>query len=170
MRAPEWLRRGGLDGLYLLAAAVTVVQLPVETLLGAAAIGFGLVVLLGDWAELRVSLPVRRRWSALLALATVPMLGLWVGLIAVAETDLQLYFALAGGVFFLQAGRDVLVFERGPIELLRRGYPNLVGVCLVCSMLADPLIQFRVTLLALVAGTFVVRKAFVWRGLLGGED
>lgn len=164
MREGSWARL--LDAGYGVACLLAVVLAAVETLLGVALVGFGVVVLVVDWVELRVTLPDRQRSLLVLGLLTAPMLALWGWLVLVAETDLQVYFTLAGGVFFLQANREVVVFGLGPIELLRQGYPNLIGVCLVCSMLADPLIQFRSVLLALVAGTFVVRKAFVWNGLV----
>jgi hypothetical protein len=165
MDLPGWLRTYALDAAYLGVGMAAVLSSPAETLLGIATVGFAVVVLAADWVELRVRLSDRKQTGIVLALATLSILAVWTALPVVADSNLRLYFALAGGVFFLQAGREVATFGRGPIELLRHGYPNLIGVCLVCSALADPLIKFRSTLLALVAFTFVVRKAFVWNGL-----
>jgi len=162
---PGWLRTYGLDAAYLGVGLAAVFSSPVETLLGAATVGFAVAVLATDWVELRVRRSDHERTGVVLALATLPMLAVWAALPVVADSNLSLYFALAGGVFFLQAGREVATFDLTPIELLRHGYPNLIGVCLVCSALADPLIQFRATLVGLVAFTFVVRKTFVWNGL-----
>lgn len=168
MSVATWLRTYGLDAAYLGVGLAALVRSPAATPLGVGAVGFAALLLVADWAELRVRLAEAQRASAALAVGTVATLSVWAGLPVVADADLQLYFALAGGVFFVQAGRDVALFGHTPIELLRSGYPNLVGVCLVCAALADPLIQFRVALFGIVAGTFLVRKAFVWRGLFEG--
>jgi hypothetical protein len=130
---------------------------------------FALVVVLVDWVETR-DLLVRgvetRQEHALLAGLTLPILGLWYGLAVQPASALALYFALLAGVFFLQAVRDAIVLGLSPVELLSRGYPNLVAVYIVCSAATDAVDQFQSTLLVVGVLIYLVRKWFRWGGAI----
>lgn len=121
-------------------------------------VGFAVTIGVVDWLE------VRRRGRSentrLLAI-TVLCLATLLGCVTVPETKLALYFIGLGAVFFLQAIRHVLVYNPNPIVLFRHGYPSLVGISIVCSALADGVIQFRRVLIILLAATFLFRKLYV---------
>jgi hypothetical protein len=160
---------GPLDVLYLvvLGAALAQRQPAHRLTLGMAL--FALAVGLVDWAETRdlVSRSVETgQGHALLVGLTLPILGLWYGLAVQPADALPLYFALLAGFFFLQAVRDAVVLTLSPVELLSRGYPNLVAVYIVFSAAADAVDQFQVALVVVGFLLYLVRKWFRWGGVI----
>jgi drug/metabolite transporter superfamily protein YnfA len=118
--------------------------------------GFAVTIGLVDWLECR-----QREQSARLLGSTAVVLAVLLCALAVPEQRLGTYFAVLGGAFFLQAVRHVLVFEPNPVRVFRRGYPSLVGLSIVCSALADGLVQFRWVLVGFLGAAFLFRKLYV---------
>jgi hypothetical protein len=120
-------------------------------------VGFVAAIGVTDWIESR-----RRGKLHAPQMVTVTALSLLIlfGCLTVPETRLAVYFAGLSAVFLLQAIRHVLVYEPNPAVLFRQGYPSLVGLSIVCSALADGLVQFRRTLLVLLAAVFLFRKLY----------
>lgn len=129
-------------------------------LLALAVVGF-------DWVEARVLFARMRetRHNRAVAVAlTVGLLAVWVALVTRVPERLPLYFALLASVFVLQAIRDVVVLDLTPVDLLTRGYVNLVAVYLVLGAAAETVAQFELALVAIATLVFAVRKSFRWTG------
>ncbi|WP_336325459.1 hypothetical protein [Halovenus sp. HT40] len=120
--------------------------------------GFVLTIGLVDWVESR-----QREASQTLPLLAITAIvhAVLLACLALPESRMAAYFGGLSAVFFLQAIRDVLVYEPNPIALFRHGYPSLVGMSIVCSALADGLVQFRRTLIVLLGVAFLFRKLYV---------
>lgn len=160
---------GPLDLLYLVVLGAAILQRQPSHRLTLGMALFALVVALVDWAETRDLLSrgvEARREQALLVGLTLPILGLWYGLAVQPVGALPLYFALLAGFFFLQAVRDALALDLSPIELLSRGYPNLVAVYIVFSAAADAVDQFQGALVVVGFLIYLVRKWFRWGGAI----
>lgn len=132
-----------------------------------AMVSFALLVVLVDWVETR-RLAARngdRRRASLLTLAlTAPIVVTWSALVTRPSSALGTYFALLAAFFFLQAVRDAAVTGLSPIELLVRGYANLVAVYLVFGAAADAVDRFQVALVLVGVLVYLVRKGFRWSG------
>jgi len=158
---------GPTDLLYgaVTAGAIAVVR-PAGRLHFAMA-SFALLVVLVDWAETRrlAVTSVDRRHGYLLTLAlTVPIVGTWLLLATRPSAALGAYFALLAAFFFLQAVRDAAVTGLSPIQLLVRGYANLVAVYLVFGAAADAVDRFPIALVILGVFVYLGRKSFRWGG------
>jgi len=126
---------------------------------------FALLVGLVDWAETRDLLSreslSRREYAAVLGL-TGPVLACLFAVAVQPAAALPLYFGLLAGLFFLQAVRDALALGLSPLELLSRGYPNLVAVFIVLSAAADAVNQYRGVLVLIAVLVYLARKWFRW--------
>jgi hypothetical protein len=96
----------------------------------------------------------------------VPIAGTWYALATRPPAALGAYFGLLAAFFFLQAVRDAVVTGLSPIQLLVRGYANLVAVYLVFGAAADAVDRFRITLVLVGVLVYLVRKGFRWSGAL----
>lgn len=123
-----------------------------------AMVGFVVTVGVVDWIESRQRDPSHT--LRLLAITAI-VLAVLLACLRLPESRMAAYFGGLSTVFFLQAIRDVLVYEPNPIVLFRHGYPSLVGISIVCSALADGLVQFRRALIVLLAAVFFFRKLYV---------
>lgn len=164
------LRSGGVgptDLLYLVVLGVALVQRQPSHSVTLGMTLFVLVVGLVDWLETRTLLarsPESRRSDAVVVGLTVPILGVWYATAVQPPNALVLYFGLCAVFFFLQAVRDAFVLSLSPIELLSRGYPNLVAVFIILSAAADAIDQFQIALLVVAFLVYLVRKWFRWGG------
>lgn len=162
--------RYGVGPADLLYGAVTVSALAVVRPAGRlhlAMAAFALLVVVVDWAETRrlLARSVDRRPAYLLTLAlAVPIAGTWYALATRPPAALATYFALLAAFFFLQAVRDAAVTGLSPIQLLVRGYANLVAVFLVFGAAVDAVDRFRVALVVFGVAVYLVRKWFRWSG------
>jgi hypothetical protein len=121
-------------------------------------VGFVVAIGVVDWIESRQRGKLHTlRMVAVTALSLLALLAC----LTLPETELATYFAGLSVVFLLHAVRQVLVYDPNPAVLFRHGYPSLVGISIVCSALADGLVQFRRTLLVLLAAVFLFRKLYV---------
>jgi len=160
---------GPLDLLYLLVFGAAIAQRQPAHRLTLGMTLFALLVVLVDWAETRDLLArgvETGRGHALLVALTLPILALWYGLAVQPTGALPLYFALLAGFFFLQAVRDAAILRLSPVELLSRGYPNLVAVYIVFSAAADAVDQFQIALVVVGFLIYLVRKWFRWGGAI----
>jgi len=127
---------------------------------------FAVLVVLADWGESRhinAGLSERKSEYIVAYLCTGGILGIWYFLAIRQPAQLQQYFGLLAGVFFLEAVRDVALLNLSPVKLLRKGYATLVALCLVLAAVADTIEQLQVVLVVLVFLAFAVRKLYVWR-------
>jgi len=128
---------------------------------------FALLVGLVDWVETRDLLSrteLSRSEYALVVGLTLPALACLYGVAVQPPNALPVFFGLLAALFFVQAVRDALVLRLSPLELLSRGYPNLVAVFIVLSAAADAIDQFRGALLVVAVLVYLVRKWFRWGG------
>lgn len=160
---------GPADLLYLVVLGAALLQGQPSHSVSLAMSLFALLVGLVDWIETRELLSrgvETRREYALLVGLTLPILGAWYALAVQPASALPLYFGLLAGFFFLQAIRDTAMLALSPVELLSRGYPNLVAVYIVFSAAADAVDQFQIALVAVGLLIYLVRKWFRWGGAI----
>lgn len=160
---------GPLDLLYLVVLGAAIVQRQPSRRLTLGMTLFAVVVGVVDWVETRQLLSSDTETRSDFALAiglTLPVLGAWYALAIQSPAALPVYFGLLAGVFFFQAVRDAILVELSPVELLSRGYPNLVAVYIVFSAAADAIDQFQIALVVVGFLIYLVRKWFRWSGML----
>ncbi|PSP59959.1 hypothetical protein BRC73_04715 [Halobacteriales archaeon QH_7_66_37] len=168
MRAQQRRSVGPVDLLYGGCFLAGVVQRQPSTGVGLWMALFALLVLLVDWVETRRLLERGVETRRTLAVAfglTLAILVTWYLLATRPPTALGAYFGLLAGFFFLQALRDAAVLDLTPVEpveLLSRGYVNLVAVYLVFGVAADAVDRFQVGLVLFGAVVYLVRKWFRW--------
>lgn len=168
MASLRWNGVGPVDLLYFVVVVAGVVGRQPSIPLSLWMALFALLVALVDWVEarqlVRRGAETRRGYATLLAL-TLPVLGAWYLLATRPPSALAAYFGLLAAVFFLQALRDATVLALPPVELLGRGYANLVAVYLVFGVAADAVDRLQVGLVIVGLLVYLVRKWFRW-----GED
>jgi len=156
---------GPLDLLYVVVLGAAVLQRQPTHRLTLWMSLFALLVACIDWVETRQLLdrsPGTRRASAALFGLTLPILGTWYVLATLPPSALGRYFGLLAGFFFLQAVRDAAVLDLSPVELLSRGYANLVAVYIVFGVAADAVDRLQVALVVVGFLVYLVRKGFRW--------
>jgi len=165
MASLHWNGVGPVDLLYgaVLVAGVAGRQPSVPLSLWMAL--FALLVGFVDWIEARQLVrrgADSRQSSATLLALTFPILGAWYLLVTRSPSALGAYFGLLAVFFFLQAVRDALVLALSPVDLLTRGYANLVAVSLVFGVAADAVDRLQVALVVVGLLVYLVRQWFRW--------
>lgn len=167
----RWRGVGPIDLLYavLIVAAVARRQ-PTHRLTLWMSL-FALLVALVDWVETRqlAERTFRSRWiGATFVALTLSILGAWYLLATRPASALPAYFGLLATYFFLQAVRDAVVIDLRPVELLARGYANLVAVYLVFGVAADAVDRLQIALVIVGVLVYLVRKGFRWSAVVLG--
>jgi hypothetical protein len=165
MNSRRWHGVTPVDPLYVVCFSGGVLQRQPSARVGLWMALFALVVLVVDWVETRQLFDRGERVRGSLAVAaglTLTILVTWLLLMTRPTTALGAYFGLLAGFFFLQALRDAAVLDLTPVELLSRGYANLVAVYLVFGVAADAVDRFQVALVIVGALVYLVRKWFRW--------
>jgi len=165
MTAQRWRGVGPADLLYGGCFLAGVLQRQPSSGVGLWMALFALLVLLVDWVETRRLFERgvgTRRTLALAAGLTLAILATWYLLATQPPTALSTYFGLLAAFFFLQALRETAVLALTPVELLSRGYVNLVAVYLVFGVAADAVDRFQIGLVLFGAVVYLVRKWFRW--------